>query len=348
MAGVFIPESFVKIPALGQIQIFVQGEITRDFIIPASGSPVSDIPGGSALFFAAGAALIRNDRIGVVATVGDDFPLAALENLADYGIDLTGIRILPHPLDNRRFHSALARSIPTPEPAIHYLASSHELPRTLLGYSPNPSKTRLLETRQKQSLPRIPTDYLRSSLAHTIFWNEDLQSSHAVLQQLKYSGKISQYIGRISAGVTQSERMISSLHNLLCVQITWQALHRLFDLADSAPATALQAAKKIRSEFVVVFLGDQGRLLLETQSGKNWFLPCYPLRNVNPAGINHSFCGAFCATLHQSYDPLEAAQAGTVIASIAAEGVGLEHLLGVSPRLIDARLHRLRGLVRRI
>ncbi|NTW45224.1 MAG: hypothetical protein HGB14_12545, partial [Anaerolineaceae bacterium] len=74
-----------------EIKYLVFGKITQDFVIPFKGKPVNAIPGGSALYTAAGIA-IWDKGIGIISQVGENYPLQELKALDQFGIDIEGIR----------------------------------------------------------------------------------------------------------------------------------------------------------------------------------------------------------------------------------------------------------------
>ena len=83
-------------------EFLIVGRIAREFILPFSGQPLLDNPGGDALY-AAGGLMIWEKEIGLLARVGEDYPRAWLKELEARGIDIQGIRILPQSIDLRSF-----------------------------------------------------------------------------------------------------------------------------------------------------------------------------------------------------------------------------------------------------
>ena len=80
--------------------ILVLGTVTLD-TVEVGGAVHRDLPGGSALFFAAAAA--RFARVRVVGVVGPDYPMEAMAPLRHLGVDLDGIR--DSPLPSQRWHA---------------------------------------------------------------------------------------------------------------------------------------------------------------------------------------------------------------------------------------------------
>ena len=70
------------------MSLLIVGSVALDSIETKTGS-VSDALGGSALYFSWAASLLS--PVKVVGVVGDDYPMAALEQLAGRGVDISGI-----------------------------------------------------------------------------------------------------------------------------------------------------------------------------------------------------------------------------------------------------------------
>jgi len=70
------------------------GTVALDTVETPMGS-ARDVPGGSALYFAAAASLLG--PVAVVGVTGEDFPTEPLDRLAARGVDVSGIVRLPHP-----------------------------------------------------------------------------------------------------------------------------------------------------------------------------------------------------------------------------------------------------------
>jgi len=74
--------------------VIVVGNLTIDDVVQPNGETTMASPGGNTIYAATGA-LIWGLSVGVVARVGADFPLAALDRLRDAGLDTGGL----HPIE---------------------------------------------------------------------------------------------------------------------------------------------------------------------------------------------------------------------------------------------------------
>jgi len=348
MAGVLIPLMSIPNNPTQAIKILSFGSISRDFIIPVHGNPISDIPGGSALYCAVGAAIWRKDRIGVISQVGDDFPLSSLRLLINNYIDLRGVRILPHSLDIRNFHSSWSSKTLHSEPVSEYSNLNAEFPRTLLGYKKQDFYREYRTKITPLTKLDIPPDYFLATAAHISPSHRLSQVLLASLLQNHYFGTITMHISDSDPASSKSDLIRSALRNLTCVMIGIESLKNIDGTINNGNSDFLRAASRLGSEMVVVLLGNQGRLLLDNKSGKQWFIPVYPVEEINPAGVDDSFCGGFISTYRNTYDPLESVLCGSVSASIVSQGVGLGYALNANLELAQARVQKLRNLVRKL
>ena len=76
--------------------VIVLGNLTIDDVVHPNGDTTMASPGGNTIYAATGA-LIWGLSVGVVARVGADFPVAALDRLRDAGLDTGGLRPIEGP-----------------------------------------------------------------------------------------------------------------------------------------------------------------------------------------------------------------------------------------------------------
>jgi len=109
------------------------------------------------------------------------------------------------------------------------------------------------------------------------------------------------------------------------------------------------AIRKRGPKFVILKKGEHGAMLF-TDDGV-FVVPAYPTAEVvDPTGAGDSFAGGFMGSLFTDQTPhpgrLRLAMAyGTVIASIAVEGFGLDRLRQTSRQEIDQRLETYRNML---
>ena len=83
-------------PGRGEHDVIVVGNLTIDDVVHPNGETTMASPGGNTIYAATGA-LIWGLSVGVVARVGADFPVAALDRLRDAGLDTGGLRPIEGP-----------------------------------------------------------------------------------------------------------------------------------------------------------------------------------------------------------------------------------------------------------
>src|SRR5262249_29335581 len=102
-------------------------------------------------------------------------------------------------------------------------------------------------------------------------------------------------------------------------------------------------------KFVILKKGEHGAMLF-TDDGV-FVVPAYPTPEViDPTGAGDSFAGGImghlCADTDQEPGRLRRAMAyGTVVASLAVEGFGLDRFNKASRAEIDARLEKYRNML---
>ncbi len=326
------------------------GPLYRDFIIPPQGRPALDVPGGDVLYAVVGAAL-WGAEVGLVSRVGENYPRAWLEDWAQRGWDVRGVRVLPQRLEHRRvlvYEPGFRLSGATIAGA--FLQRGLPFPKALMDYEPpSPApiqRDRLSETTLRMSdLPPeldmvkgahfVPHDWV----THTLLPAALRQAGVTTITLDPAKGYMEpewrEHIPGLLQGLTAFLPSEEELHRLFA--------HRLLDLWEMVEGLAAWGV-----EVVVVKRGASGHLLYEKSTGRRWEIPAYPAEVRDPTGAGSAFCGGFLAGWVQTYDPVEAALYGAVSASIVVERVGALTALDALPGLAESRLERLRQRVRRV
>ena len=106
----------------------IAGRLQRDYLLPAQGRPLIDVPGGNLLYAAAGLGVwshtssgnrdnpvgtgtTTEGRVGLLTRVGEDYPHDWLRSYEKLGWDTRGIHILADALDLRYFQAILHRAL---------------------------------------------------------------------------------------------------------------------------------------------------------------------------------------------------------------------------------------------
>jgi len=326
------------------IHFIVFGQLTREFLLPASGPPRLDVAGGSLLYAAAGLR-VWESGVGLVGRVGDDYPREWLDKVRSYGFDTSGIRILPQNLDVREFiaynESFEANRI---NPVSHFARHEMTFPKSLLGYQQDkkPDEARRL------TVSDIPNDYLTARAAYLC--PMDLVTQTQLIAGLK-RGHVHSFIldpAAVTMTPTARRELPALLNGVTAFLPSEEELRNLFqsethDLWEMAEAVSMYGC-----EFVVIKCGARGQLLYDADARRRWEIPAYPARLADVTGVGDAFGGGFVSGYCKNYDPLEGALYGNVSASLKLEGGGALYPLEVMPGLAEARLNALKDMVRKV
>ena len=326
------------------------GCLRRDTILPPTGRPLIDAPGGNLLYAAAGLAVWEND-LGLLGRVGEDYPHEWLKSFEKRGWDTRGIRILPEPVDLRFFLAYTdLQTAQQANPVAHFARLGLTFPKSLLGYQP----AREQQDGKTETLPAsprpvdIPAVYLDARAVHLCPMDYLTHSRLVPAFQQAHMMTLSLDPGAGYMEPGQWNNIRTMLHGLTVFLPSEEELRRLFwgrtdDLWDMAEGVA-----SFGCELVVIKRGGRGQLLYDSTSRKRWEIPAYPARLADLTGAGDSFCGGFLAGLRKTYDPLQAALQGNVSASLAVEGSGAFHVLDTLPGLPQARMDALKDVVRAV
>jgi len=328
------------------------GTLARNYIIPSSGKPQIDVPGGNLIYSAVGLAVWEPDLpLGLIARVGEDYPQGWLDEFARRGFDTRGIHVLPEAVDLRAFCVYTDRNTRLFEdPVPHFARLGLPFPKTLLGYRPpsHPldSRTRLTPTSLRQS--DIPVEYLEATAAH--LGPIDYLTHTLLPAALRQAGFTTITLDPSPGTLTPTywDDLPSLLTGLTAFLPGEEELRNFFfgrsnDLWEMAAVLA-----SYNCEFVVIKCGERGQLLYDAASHTRWEIPAYPARLVDPTGAGDAFCGGFLAGYRRTFDPLQAVLYGNVSASLTVEGSGPFFALEALPGLAQARLDALRQHTRKV
>ncbi len=325
-------------------QFLIFGNLTREFLLPAAGQPRLDVPGGSLLYAAAGLK-VWESGIGLVGRVGDDYPRAWLNECKSRGLDTSGIKLLPQPLDVREFISYNEHfETNNANPITQFARRGMTFPKSLLGYQ-SPEDREPQEAR-KLLVTDIPEEYLSARAA--LICPMELSAQNQLIAGLNRGNAHTFILDPALATMTPKARreLPALLNGVTALLLSEEELRNLFwgethDLWEMAEALALYGC-----EYVVVKCGAQGQLLYMAGTKRKVEIPAYPARIADPTGAGYEFDGGFLAGYCKNYDPLEGVFYGSVSASLKLEGTGAFYPLEVLPGLAEARLNAVMGMAR--
>ncbi len=327
-------------------QLLVFGNLTREFLLPAVGAPRLDVPGGSALYAAAGARVWEAESaVGLVGRVGDDYPRAWLNEVKTRGFDTSGIKILSQTLDVREFYSYTESFEPNQvNPITQFARRAMTFPKSLLGYQP--AQERDMGETSRLVVTDIPGDYLSARAA--LICPMELSTQNQLIAGLKSGNTHTFILDPSPANFTPKAKreLPAFLNGVTALLLSQEELRNLFwgethDLWEMAAAVTAYGC-----EYVVIKCGAQGQLLFMKGMNKKYEIPAYPARVADLTGAGYAFDGGFLAGYCKNYDPLEGVFYGSVSASLKLEGNGAFYPLEVMPGLAEARLNAVKDLVR--
>jgi hypothetical protein len=332
------------------LRFIVAGRLNRNYTITSQGKALMDLPGGGLVHAATGAAVWENG-IGLIGRAGEDYPQEWLERMALLGFDTRGIRILPEAIDLRQFINYPDNETASYDnPVSHYARFGLPFPKSLLGYSPpNPqidSRNRPTPLTIRQN--DFPPDYLDATAAHLCPLD---YLSHTLLPVVLRRGHIhtltldpgAQYMN--PTFWEEIPVLVNGINALLCSE---QKLNNLFQGRSTDVWEMAETLGGYGCEMIVVKRGSQGQYLYNALNRTRWIIPAYPVQVAAPTGAGDAFCGGFMANYRSSYDPLQAAMAGCISASMVIEGIDPFYALDALPGLAKARMEALRDMVRKV
>jgi sugar/nucleoside kinase (ribokinase family) len=331
-----------------ETRLVFAGQLRRQYLLPAEGRPLLDVPGGNLLYAASGARLWA-DTAALLARVGEDYPHDWLHQFEEKGLDPQGIKILPEPMDLRSFMAFTdPNTFQSSNPVSHFARLGMAFPKSLLGYHPLTTDvdSRILGNPDSPKISDIPFDYLSAKAVHLCPLD---YLTHSQLAPAFRQGGVATITIDPGPGYMNGN-FLSNIRSLLqgitaflpsedeIRTLFWGRTTDLWEMAETLGSYG--------AEIVVVKRSGRGQYVYDRDSHKKWDVPAYPARIADPTGSGDAFCGGFLAGYVSSFDPLQATLHGNVSASLAIEGSGAFYALEALPGLCQARLQSLADIVR--
>ena len=329
----------------------IAGKLNREYILPPSGQPRLDLPGGSLLYAAGGLAVWGDANAGLLGRVGEDYPRQWVRDLEERGFDTRGIRILRElqNVDLRSFVAFTDANERSYSNAVsHFARRQLVFPKSLLGYqAPDDSHKDLREPEPiSPSAVDTPKEYRDVRYVHLCPFDFVSQSQMVNL----FRGGSSQTVsldpapGYMTPIFWRDLRLV--LQGVTVFLPSEEELRALFwgetnDLWEMA-----RRASEYGPQIIVVKRGALGQMVYDVAGGHRYEVPAYPARLADPTGAGDAFCGGFLAGFQKTNDPLMAALYGSVSASLKLEGSGPFYSSGVLAGLAEARLHSIIEMAR--
>jgi len=296
------------------MEILVVGSVALDTVTTPFGD-AREVLGGSATYFASSASFFA--PVSVVAVVGEDFPMEALEFLRRREVDLTGLERRP----GRTFRW-----------------------RGEYGFALNEAKT--LETQLNvfaEFHPRLPEPYREREVVFLANIDPDLQRevlTQVLSPRLVAADTMNFWIQGKPEALRQTLKQVQIL-------IINDAEARML----AQEPNLVRAAKTILGwgpRSLIIKRGEYGALSF---SDGGWFAaPALPLENVyDPTGAGDAFAGGFLGFLAstRNFDEANLRRAvimGSVMASFAVEAFSLHRLQHLTYPEIESRYRQFKQL----
>ncbi len=321
------------------------GPVRMEYFLLPEGRSRSRLPGGPALYAAAGARPWTSDGIALVSRVGGNFSAPALSAIHARGIDTSGVRILPESAPSIGFHYYETLEKHVDWDPVKYFSKYHmPCPDDLLEYvSPSLSEN---------AIHPLPETAVRSEDLPASF----LQARAAYIAPCHYQSQVTLSVALRRHGIgllllsppeglllPSFRPQIREMLHGIDVLFTRESSLRTFIGREDADAHALSEYIARWGPKIVLLQRDfQGVHVYDSESRKSVFIPFYPVEMQNPIAVGDSFCGGFLVTWRSTYNPVESAITGCISASLAMEGFGGLFALDRNPGLAEARRTSLR------
>ena len=321
------------------------GPLRMEYFLLPDGTIHSRIPGGPALYAAAGARPWTRDPIGLVSRVGKNLSPQWLSVIQSKGIDTAGIRVLPDSSPSLGFHyyETWEKHIDW-DPMKYYTKRNRTCPDELLEYVPPSLSENAIHPLPDTAVRAedIPADYHLARAAYIAPCHYQSQITLSVALRRFGIGTLvlSPPDGLLLPSFRPQMREI--LHGIDILFTRESSLQTFFGRTDADAGVLSERIARWGPKIVLLQQGFRGIHLYDSESRRPHFIPFYPVEMQNPLAIADSFCGGFLATWRATFDPVESVLVGCISASLAMEGPGGLYDLDRNPGLAEARLASLR------
>jgi sugar/nucleoside kinase (ribokinase family) len=296
------------------MSLLVVGSVALDTVETPFGR-AEDALGGSATFFSAAASLLH--RVQLVGVVGNDYPLAALDFLAERGVDLTGLERA----EGESFRWSGVYS---------YDLNSRETLETRLGVFAD-------------FTPKIPEQFRDAEWV--FLGNIDPELQINVLDQVHQPRFVACDTMNLWIEIKR-QRLLDLLQRVDLLMVNDAEARQLSGTANLSKAARWILERGPR--YLIIKKGEHGAILFTPHS--TFFAPGYPLEDVfDPTGAGDAFAGGFMAHLAKAGsledgDLRRAVVYGSVLGSFAVERFSIERFKDLTADEIEERVRHFREM----
>jgi sugar/nucleoside kinase (ribokinase family) len=274
------------------LDIAVCGNPTIDELV--QNGKVHASPGGSALFTSCAAAYLGSE-VGIIGTIGEDYPPKILKRLKTLHIDIHFLR-------------------ETPRPSTRFQITRNNGSRTLRLIEPGSHVVTPRSTGRFQGVHLGPVfNEIQSSLITTLrerceFLSADLQG---FIRTVSANGAVRTVPRNLSRLIGQCEMVQASIEEARS------------QIGSRDPRVILKQFLTIGAQYAVVTMGEKGSWLSSQHDG-TYFVPPFSDRSIRDStGAGDVFAGSWLSTYLSTKDPVWASSVGSALASLASRRTGL-------------------------
>lgn len=319
------------------------GYLAKETIINQNKDVFIDKPGGNILY-SAFAYKIWGKTPGLISKVGASFSEGWIDQINQLGINVSGVKRTAENIDHRDFYYVNeSGELISDNPQKYFLEMDFPFPKSLLGYSQNCKK---LDNRKScdhisikpedipeeffecQNLALCPLDFVSHSLAPVEY------RSRGSPRVFFHAGK-----GYMHPSFFMDiPPLINGAHLFLSTEENARNLFlgKLGELWE-----IIEYIASFNIETTIISRPDEGYFIYNQEQKKRFVLPNYPVKTIDPVGVDDAFFGGYIAGYLNNFDPIFAAAAGASTASVKKEGSTANYLLDTLPELASGRLEKL-------
>jgi len=274
------------------LDIAVCGNPTIDELV--GNGKVRTSPGGSALFTSCAAAYLGS-KVGIIGTIGEDYPPKILKRLKTLHIDIHFLRETPRP--STRFQITRnngSRKLELIEPGSHVVAprSTGRFQGVHLGPVFNEIQSSLITTLRKRC------EFLSADLQGFI---RAVSGNGTVLTVPRSLSRILGRCDMVQASIEEARSQTRSRD----------------------PRDILNRFLAMRVQYAIVTMAEKGSWL-GSQDATSYFVPAFPERSIRDStGAGDVFAGSWLSTYLSTRDPVWASAVGSAFASLSSRKTGL-------------------------
>ena len=296
--------------------LWVLGNLTIDDVVMPDGETAMGLCGGNAIYASLGARLWE-DRVGLGARIGPDFPNEHPPTLREAGVELALTEVAAPSIHNWALYenNGVRRFINWVDSGTHMEQSirPEELPAAIEG------------ARACHVAPMPLT--VQSALVRSL-----LASGVAIIALDPHEDYIAGH----------ADEVLGLLPSLSVFLPSRGEAEALFGRDD--PEAAASAFANAGPAAVAIKLSDEGSIVCVPDQPPR-HVPCIPVQTVDPTGCGDAYCGGFVSAYRSGADALSAACHGTVSASFTAETHGALGVLPLNRPEAQRRLDQLLAVV---